>query len=1063
MSNSGSSTIRARTAAFYDWEILGRGWQEFDYPVVLPPVFRPYEPYQESLEPIDDARHVGWLSKVAGRLLSANQPATLSIARAAAPLMELPEPRRPKPLIDWDILTPPDFDADPRRMYSWLRALSVSTEPVAITVVGSEGRIRFVVSAVEADGRRIIEQSSAHFPTLRLRRSESTLIDTWSDDHIEMAGAVEFALAREFMLPLSPPANGIGLLTPIVGVLAQLSKKDVAYFQIIFQRVSDEWNDEAIRSVHTFDGKPFFSDAEYLTTLAVKKCAEPLVAASIRICVGTQLRDTAEAVMVGLASVLDSLGARDHNELTPLLVQSIEQLVGDVLTCTTHRSGSLLSISELQQLVELPGRSIVSPLIMRSTGSTKAAPPSSTNQPFILGINDHEGDRNVVGLSVQERLKHCYVIGASGTGKSTLLLNMAEQDLSAGHGFAVLDPHGDLIDEILARVPDNRINDVILFDPADADFPIGFNVLRSSSDLEKTLLSSDLVAVFKRFSSSFGDQMETVLANAILAFVERPEGGTLLDLRQFLLNKAFRERCLKTVTDREVVEYWKREFPLLRGNPQASILTRLNGFLRPRTIRNMVAQKNSGIDMRMIMDEGKILLAKLSQGLIGEENSYILGSLLVTQISQASASRQNTSAADRREFFLYLDEFHHFITPSITTLLSGARKYGLGLTLAHQDLRQIKSRDDNLLSSVLGNAFTRLTFRVGEDDARTLAGGLSGFQAVDLQNLGTGECVGRIERPANDFNLRTIRNTRVTDSMAESRHRLIVRNTRNKYASTRADVEAILDVSYDDGAPTASSAPEEGAGADTRRQRQRKKAGEATIETVRVPGRGGAQHKYLQSLVAKLAVDCGFAADIEQRVLGGHGHIDVALKRSDISIAFEISVTTSIEHEVGNLTKCLAAGFNRVVLLCQDHDQSAVARAYLADAADSRISVVLTEQLGEYFAQFKKSAEASSPSRRARSVSSPSMGTASNARGEVQTEPSSTHGADHSKKKLLIARDAAAYMGIANQTLAKYRVHGSSPPFHKIGRQVMYDLADLNLWLQRTKRTSTSDSGDASG
>jgi hypothetical protein len=647
--NSSSSDVRGRTAAFYNWEILGRGWQSFEYPIVLPPVFRPYEPYVESLEPIDDARHVGWLSKVATRLLGGDTPASVKVAPAAV-AHETPALRPPVSLIHWDVLAPLDFEPDQRRMYSWLRALSVSSEPVTLTVVGAEGRIRFVVSAVEADARRIVEQTSAHFPTLRLHRSELTLAHVWSEDHIQTAGAVEFALAREFMLPLSAPANGIGLLTPIVGALAQLSKLDVAYFQIIFQQVTEQWNDEAIRSVHTLDGKPFFSDAEYLTALAVQKCSEPLVATNIRVCVGTDLRETAENVLVGMASALNSIGSRNHNELTPLPTEHLEQLIGDVLRCTTHRSGSLLAISELQRLIELPGRSIVSPLIVRSTGSTKAAPASSYDQSFVLGINDHDGDRNVVGLTTQERLKHCYVVGASGTGKSTLLLNMAEQDLTAGHGFAVLDPHGDLIDEILTRVPDSRINDVILFDPADGDFPIGFNVLRSSSDLERTLLSSDLVAVFKRFSSSFGDQMETVLANAILAFMERPEGGTLLDLRQFLLNKSFRERCLKTVCDREVIEYWRREFPLLRGNPQASILTRLNGFLRPRTIRNMVAQKNSGIDMRKIMDEGKILLAKLSQGLIGEENSYILGSLLVTQISQASASRQNTAAADRREF-----------------------------------------------------------------------------------------------------------------------------------------------------------------------------------------------------------------------------------------------------------------------------------------------------------------------------------------------------------------------------------------------------------------------------
>ncbi len=182
---------------------------------------------------------------------------------------------------------------------------------------------------------------------------------------------------------------------------------------------------------------------------------------------------------------------------------------------------------------------------------------------------------------------------------------MVAQDIAAGHGFAVLDPHGDLIDDVLARIPSDRARDVMLFDPADEAFPIGFNILSAHSELERTLLSSDLTAVFKRLSTTFGDQMATVLSNAILAFLESSEGGTLIDLRRFLIDKGFRARFLETVQDAQVVSYWQEEFPLLKGLPYAPLLTRLNTFLRPKLIRHMVAQKHDRLDMRAIMDGGR--------------------------------------------------------------------------------------------------------------------------------------------------------------------------------------------------------------------------------------------------------------------------------------------------------------------------------------------------------------------------------------------------------------------------------------------------------------------------
>ena len=214
-------------------------------------------------------------------------------------------------------------------------------------------------------------------------------------------------------------------------------------------------------------------------------------------------------------------------------------------------------------------------------------------------------------LGPEQRVRHTYVIGASGTGKSTLLLNLIVQDIQHGNGVGVLDPHGDLIDQILALVPEERAADVVLLDPSDEEYPVGFNILSAHSELEKNLLASDLVGVFRRLSASWGDQMSSVLANAILAFLESDRSGTLADLRRFLVEGDFRQAFLQTVRDPEVVYYWQKEFPLLTGKPQGPILTRLDTFRRPKLIRHMISQKENRLDFGAIMNEGKIFLAKI--------------------------------------------------------------------------------------------------------------------------------------------------------------------------------------------------------------------------------------------------------------------------------------------------------------------------------------------------------------------------------------------------------------------------------------------------------------------
>ena len=301
-------------------------------------------------------------------------------------------------------------------------------------------------------------------------------------------------------------------------------------------------------------------------------------------------------------------------------------------------------------------------------------------------------------------------------------------------------------------------------------------------------------------------QMNSVLGNAILAFLESGRGGTLAELRRFLVEKDYREEFLTTVRDREVVYYWQKEFPLLTGKPQGPLLTRLDIFLRPKPIRYMVAQKENKLDFARIMNEGKILLAKLSQGAIGEENAYLLGTLLVSKFHQLALSRQEMKETGRRDFYLYIDEFHNFVTPSMASILTGARKYHLGLILAHQEMRQL-GRDSEVAGAVLANPYTRVCFRLGDEDARKLADGFSYFEAKDLQNLGTGEAIGRLERAEYDFNLQTRPLEPLVEAVAAERQARIVRLSRQRYAVRRDLVEAELERERPACLPTPAPAP----------------------------------------------------------------------------------------------------------------------------------------------------------------------------------------------------------------------------------------------------------------
>jgi hypothetical protein len=932
------------TQQFYEWECRGRGWLLWDEPVDLEPPFRPiyyYLPRTPQLT--DDGRRPTFLSTIVeGLFASTPKDTTVSV-----PQTILPPPIEPGPypvhygefVDEHRLLSPEDWSTSKNVSLQLLVSLSSLPWPVAFEIIGTSDAISYQLACRPIDSHTVLPQVHAHFPGVVTRPPPETLDSSWQVREDNDTLCVDFALSNEFIRPI----RTFGALDPdpLLGVVASfngLRDEELAVFQVLFQPCTFSWAANILRAVSDGRGGCFFADAPEMLALARSKISSPLYAAVVRLGISAPDRSRAWDIARSVGGALRQFSDPVSNELIPLTNDDYPDIdhVDDLLTRRSRRQGMILNAEELVGFIHPPAPSIRCASLIRAETSTKAPPAIVGGRGVVLGENVHHGNHTQVTLDNAQRIRHTYVIGASGTGKSTLLLNLIVQDLEQGNGLALLDPHGDLVEDVLLRIPEHRIDDVIVFDPADAEYPVGFNILSAHSDLERDLMASDLVAVFRRQSTSWGDQMTTVLANAVLAFLESREGGTLADLRRFLLEKEYRNAFLKCVDDPSISYYWQREYPLLSGRPHGSILTRLDAFLRPKLVRNIVSQQHNRLDFAAMMNQGKVFLARLPQGAIGEENAHLLGSFIVSKFHQIALSRQEIRETERRPFFLYIDEFHNFVTPSMAAILTGARKYRLGLILAHQELRQLEKQASEVAHAVLANPYARICFRVGEADAKRLSEGFSSFSSTDLLNLGTGEALARFEQARHDFNLRTFA-APVPDSQAPARMERVLALSRERYATRREEVERVLSDSL--GQMRKPSVPTETAekrppvvqAHDTPAPEPERSVMEKSAEAAKPPpvpraniipktkamGKGGQEHRYLQQLIKRWAEGLGYRSTIEKQLENG-GSVDVLLEKDKDTIACEISVTTTPEHEIQNIRKCLDVGITQVFAIGSD-------------------------------------------------------------------------------------------------------------------------------------------------
>ena len=444
----------------------------------------------------------------------------------------------------------------------------------------------------------------------------------------------------------------------------------------------------------------------------------------------------------------------------------------------------------------------------RSIRKIKYAPPPpelpiygkiSPEECSFFGRTNYEAaleeKKFIFGIKRADRRRHTYVVGKSGVGKSKLMELLIRQDIAYGHGVCLIDPHGDFIEDVLAFVPENRIKDVIMIDPSDTDFPVSFNPLSNvHPDLKHQITQGLLEVLQKQFGSNWTPRLEHVFRFTTLALLDYPE-ATMRGMIQMLTDRNYRQKVIDYIEDDMVKRFWAVEFAdwSEKFDTEAIIplVNKLSQFLSNPLLRNIFGQKENKVDLEKIINDKKILLISLSKGKLGEENSSFFGSMFITKLYQAGMARASMKEADRKDYYLYVDEFQNLITTTFENLFAESRKYGLAITVAHQYMAQLLEK---VLATVMGNIGTIITFRIGGDDAAKMAVEMTPvFNAEDMINLGIKEFYIKMTIDGETFDPFSAETLKVLSPTHRSFKEEIIDYSRKEYAVPIKEVKKILE------------------------------------------------------------------------------------------------------------------------------------------------------------------------------------------------------------------------------------------------------------------------------
>lgn len=529
------------------------------------------------------------------------------------------------------------------------------------------------------------------------------------------------------------------------------------------------------------------------------KLSKPLLEINYRIAASAATKEKAEMLLGGITQSLLQFQAPFRNNFEIKKPGNVRRFMFRYAFREFDPAQKMiLNTEEAASVFHLPSFSSAAPGV-KWLKSREAPPPVNLPKDgTLVGKSVFRGETKPVYISSDDRRRHVYIVGQTGTGKSTLLKTMAHKDIERGDGVAVLDPHGELVDDILSLVSRERKNDVVVFDPGDIEYPLGLNMLEfdPSRPEEKTFIVNELLSIFgKLFSSeTMGPMFEQYMRNALLLLMEgspRSEPATLMEVPRVFTDPDFRMRLLENTTNPTVVDFWEREAVKAGGeaslvNITPYITSKFNNFTANDYLRPIIGQTRTSLNFRKIMDEKKILLVNLSKGKIGDINANLLGMIVTGKILMAALSRADLPEAQRNDFYLYIDEFQNFTTDSIATILSEARKYGLSLTVAHQFIAQLT---DKTKHAVFGNAGSLIAFRVGAEDAEFLANQFAPvFTKYDLVNIDNFNAYAKLlvgGETSLPFNIQTI----PLEAGGQDGAQEIKQNSRMQYGKPREAVE----------------------------------------------------------------------------------------------------------------------------------------------------------------------------------------------------------------------------------------------------------------------------------
>src|SRR3990167_9136525 len=618
-----------------------------------------------------------------------------------------------------------------------LRLSGTLQEHISLEIAAKGQRIRFYIWTPKHLQAFVEGQIYAQYPTVQITEVE----EDYSERQLpqEVIHTTELSLTENETMPIKTfPSFEVDPLAAITATLAKLDKEnEEMWIQIMARPIADDWHRRGVKMVNRIRGgrgglttggtatltyagqafaalvrppagggkeggsEPELSERDKARIAAIETKTQKLgYQVKIRLLYAGSDQRTARLRIQALVGAFKQFNTTNLNgfKVKNISFKDDKQLEYQTRFFIDH--GFILNIEELASLFHLPHTTVETPNIVWATTKTAEPPPNIPVQVVgnerdisLFGVTNFRGDNTVFGLNREDRGRHVYLLGQTGTGKSGALELLTLSDIYYDQGFAVIDPHGDYAQNVLSFIPPRRVDDVVYFNPADSDYPIGFNPLEVGDPSLKGHVSSELVGVLKRlFAESWGPRLEYILRYTLLALLDYPN-STMLDITRMLTDRKFSDLVITHIDDPVVKNFWITEFASwnerFATEAVAPVLNKVGAFTANPMVRNIIVQPKSNFNLRQIMDQGKILIVNLSRGLMGEDNSAVMGALMVTKIQLSAMGRADVPESERRPFYLYVDEFQVFATDSFATILSEARKYALNLTVANQYISQM--------------------------------------------------------------------------------------------------------------------------------------------------------------------------------------------------------------------------------------------------------------------------------------------------------------------------------------------------------------------------------------